>query len=123
MKMSTRMVSLIGLGDDEDVNQAFNIDETTRVRVIALGEGKGKRMYDYGWIENDETGEVVWEMTYRKTRHGGGADKNRLAVANITLEPGTYTAYFITDDSHSIERFNASPPDNPERWGMIITKR
>jgi hypothetical protein len=89
---------------------------------MAIGEGKSNYMYDYGWIE-DESGEIIWEMTYRKTYHAGGASKNRTAVANITLRSGKYTAYFVTDDSHSYEGFNASPPDDPERWGMVITQK
>jgi len=117
------LVDITGLGDDEDISRTFTLDQTTNLRIIALGEGKGNEMYDYGWIENDNTGEIVWEMTYRKTRHAGGADKNRMVVANIALDKGTYRATFITDDSHSLEDFNASPPDNPERWGMIISKK
>ncbi len=115
------LVDLTGLGDYEETSMSFSIDKDTRVRVMAMGEGKSRVMYDYGWIENKRTGEVVWEMTYRKTRHAGGADKNRMAVANLTLEKGDYIAYFTTDDSHSMERFNASPPDEPERWGMVVT--
>lgn len=117
------LVDMTGLGDDEDIHRTFTLDQTTEVRIVALGEGMKNEMYDYGWIENDNTGEVVWEMTYRKTRHAGGADKNRMTVANITLPKGTYRAEFVTDGSHSLEDFNASPPDNPERWGMIISKK
>lgn len=117
------LVDLTGLRNDEDVSQTFSLTETTRVRVLALGEGKGNNMYDYGWIENDKTDEIVWEMTYRKTDNAGGASKNRAVSANLTLDEGTYTAYFITDDSHSYLKFNASPPDNPERWGMLVTKK
>ncbi|MCK5127448.1 MAG: hypothetical protein KAR42_14425 [candidate division Zixibacteria bacterium] len=115
------LVDLTGLGNYEEISRSFMIEKNTRVRVMALGEGKSRVMYDYGWIENKRTGEVVWEMTYRKTRHAGGASKNRFAVANLTLEKGEYTAFFLTDDSHSLERFNASPPDEPERWGLIVT--
>ncbi|MFH1699830.1 MAG: hypothetical protein ABIE07_04510 [Candidatus Zixiibacteriota bacterium] len=117
------LVNLTGIGDDEEVKAKFTLDEDSQIRITALGEGTGRTMHDYGWIENDKTGEVVWEMTYRKTHNAGGAEKNRKAVANISLEKGTYVAYFITDDSHSIERFNASPPDEPEHWGIIITKK
>lgn len=117
------LVNLTGVGDDERVRDKFTLNEDSQVRVIALGEGTGRTMHDYGWIENDKTGEVVWEMTYRKTRNAGGAEKNRKAIANISLEKGTYVVYFITDGSHSIERFNASPPDEPERWGMVVTKK
>lgn len=117
------LVDLTGLGDYEDISRSFTLDSDTKIRVMALGEGKSRVMYDYGWIENKKTGEVVWEMTYRKTRHAGGADKNRMAVANLTLAKGDYIAHFVTDDSHSLEHFNASPPDEPERWGMMITKK
>lgn len=117
------LVNLTGLGDDVELSRRFTLAKRTPIRIIALGEGKGRMMYDYGWIENDETGEVIWEMTYRKTRHAGGADKNRISVANITLEEGRYRVFFVTDDSHSFEDFNASPPDNPESWGVVITQR
>jgi len=121
--LGNSLVDLTGLGDNVEVSRSFNLQETTKVRIMALGEGKGNAMYDYGWIENNETGEVVWEMTYRKTHHAGGASKNRMVVANLILEQGTYSAHFVTDDSHSLERFNSSPPDNPEQWGMIILKK
>jgi hypothetical protein len=117
------LVNLTGLGDDENVKQVFTLNELTKIRVTALGEGKSGKMFDYGWIENNDNGEIVWEMTYRKTRSAGGADKNRIVVANLALEKGEYTAHFVTDDSHSFEHFNASPPDNPEQWGMLITQR
>ena len=115
------LVDLTGLGNYEEVSRSFSLDKDTQIRVTALGEGKSRVMYDYGWIENSKSGEIVWEMTYRKTRHAGGADKNRMAVANLALAKGEYTAHFVTDDSHSLESFNASPPDEPERWGMVIT--
>jgi len=117
------LIDMTGLGDDEDISRSFTITETTKIRIQAMGEGKGNTMYDYGWIENEDTDETVWEMTYRSTRHAGGADKNRLAVANVVLEKGHYTAHFVTDDSHSFAEFNAAPPDDPEQWGMMITER
>lgn len=117
------LVNLTGIGDDMELSRRFSLKQATPIRIIALGEGKGRTMYDYGWIENDETGEVIWEMTYRKTRHAGGANKNRISVANIILDEGKYTVYFVTDGSHSFEDFNASPPDNPESWGVVITQR
>lgn len=121
--MGDVIVEMTSVGDDVKESRSFKLDNTTKIRVMALGEGKGGKMFDYGWIRNDDNGEIVWEMTYRKTKHAGGADKNRMAVANIVLEKGDYTAVYVTDDSHSFEYFNASPPDDPERWGMMISKR
>jgi len=79
-------------------------------------------MYDYGWIENAESGETVWEMTYRMTRPGGGADKNRKVDSELLLGAGRYEVKFVTDDSHSFPDFNASRPDNPQRWGILVMK-
>ncbi len=114
------LVNLTGLGDDEDVDQDFTLSKPSEIKITALGEGKDHTMYDYGWIE-DAQGHTVWEMTYPKTRSAGGASKNRMIIDTITLPKGTYTAHFLTDDSHSYAGFNASPPDDPERWGILIT--
>ena len=117
------LVNMTGLGDDEDVEREFTITKPTTVRIVALGEGKSNDMYDYGWVENKATGRKIWKMSYEDTRSAGGASKNRLAIETLALEPGTYIAHFVTDDSHSYAEFNASPPDDPERWGITITQK
>ncbi len=71
-----------------------------------MGEGVDGDMADYGWIDNDETGRTVWEMTYRKTDHAGGAEKNRVCDDTILLKAGTYVVYFETDGSHSYGNWN-----------------
>lgn len=117
------LVDLTRLGDDEDISREFSLAQPATIMVSALGEGRLDRMYDYGWIENTETGQTVWKMKYRNTRPGGGADKNRLEVEQIKLDKGRYTVHFVTDDSHSYDEFNASPPDDPEMWGIIVTEK
>ncbi|RKX18272.1 MAG: hypothetical protein DRP51_09455 [Candidatus Zixiibacteriota bacterium] len=117
------LVSLTGIGDDEEVRQSFELSKDQRVKIIALGEGENGRMFDYGWIEEAKSGDVIWEMTYRKTRHAGGAKKNRKASAEITLDAGKYYAYFETDGSHSFPDFNSSRPDNPQKWGIRVIKQ
>ncbi|PKK82951.1 MAG: hypothetical protein CVT49_11200 [candidate division Zixibacteria bacterium HGW-Zixibacteria-1] len=116
------LVNLTGIGDGENVRKSFKLDRSQKVHIFALGEGKGGEMYDFGWIENSSTGNIIWEMTYRKTRHAGGDQKNRKVDTYITLEPGEYDVYFETDDSHSFPNFNASRPDQPHKWGITITK-
>ncbi|UCD16939.1 MAG: hypothetical protein JSV44_10865 [Candidatus Zixiibacteriota bacterium] len=116
------LADITGIGDDEEIRERFTLDEPQKVKISALGEGKGGRMYDYGWIEDARTGEIIWEMTYRKTKHAGGAKKNRKADASIYLEAGEYVAYYVTDGSHSFPDFNASRPAAPQKWGMMITK-
>ncbi len=117
---SKLLVNLTKIGDDEEVQQKFVIDSDQKVHIFALGEGKDGAMFDFGWIENNDTDEIIWEMTYRKTRHAGGDRKNRQVDTHIFLEAGKYTAYFVTDGSHSFPNFNASRPDNPQKWGITV---
>ena len=100
--------------------QSFELKEDSKVHIYAIGEGTHGDMYDYAWIENTETGRVVWEMTYRKTERAGGARKNRLFDDTVFLEEGEYDVYYRTDDSHSFEEWNDSPPYDPESWGITI---
>ncbi|MCH9032058.1 MAG: hypothetical protein IIB00_07355 [candidate division Zixibacteria bacterium] len=118
---SSVLVNLTRLGDDEDISQRFTLKERSRVTILALGEGMGRTMYDYGWIESLDDDDVVWEMTYRRTRHAGGADKNRIARSTITLDAGRYEAFFVTDGSHSFRDFNSTKPHKPHLWGMTIS--
>lgn len=108
--------------DDSYKKDSFTIEEDTRVRIYALGEGSGGEMYDYGWIENSQSGRVVWEMTYRMSEHAGGSSKNRMVNSVIGLPAGSYTIYFQTDDSHAFGDWNSSPPSDPENWGITVMK-
>jgi hypothetical protein len=115
------LVRLIRLRDDEHRRARFTLDEPTRVRIYALGEGDDGEMYDYGWIEERGSRHPVWEMTWRKTRHAGGARKNRLFDGEILLDAGSYEVFFRTDGSHSFNDWNASRPRNPMQWGITVS--
>ena len=116
------LARLIRVGDDEHRRASFSLKASTRVHVVAVGEGTDGDMYDFGWIEDRATGRPVWEMTWRNTRHAGGADKNRIFDGEITLEPGEYEVFFETDGSHSFEDWNASRPRQPNQWGITVSK-
>ena len=116
------LVEIVRVRDDEHLNESFNLDKDTNLRVFALGEGSDGEMYDYGWIENTETGKVVWEMTYRNTEAAGGASKNRLYNDILILPRGSYRIYYETDGSHSYRSWNASPPRDTERYGISLMK-
>ena len=79
-------------------------------------------MADYGWIEDAKSGRRVWEMTYRTTEHAGGASKNRRFEGAIKLPAGNYVLRYETDGSHSFGNWNAAPPDDPEAWGITVSK-
>jgi hypothetical protein len=116
------LVNLTRVGDDEDLEERFSLDQDSKIHIFALGEGSDGKMYDYGWIEDARSGETVWEMTYRMTRNAGGSEKNRKVDVRIYLEKGEYIAHYVTDGSHSFPDFNAARPENPHKWGMTITK-
>ncbi len=114
------IVELTKIGDDEYVQEGFVLSAPTQIRIYAIGEGRKGEMFDYAWITDSETGDKVWEMTYNRTRHAGGADKNRLVDEVINLAAGSYIAHYITDDSHSYRNWNNTKPYNPSSWGITI---
>ncbi len=114
------IAQIVRVEDNADRTQAFHLDNTTRIRVYALGEGLNREMYDYGWIENAKTKEIVWEMTYSMTFHAGGGRKNRSASTTILLEKGDYTLHYVSDDSHSFKNWNTDSPDDPTMWGITL---
>ena len=107
------------MGDDEDARAPFQLSAQTRVRVLAIGEGRDGDMLDYGWIE-DAAGHTVWKMTYDVTDPAGGADKNRAFDGVITLSAGSYVLRYRSDGSHSYGDWNTNPPDDPESWGISV---
>ncbi len=112
--------SLTGARNYDYLERGFTIDRDMRVKVYCNGEGTDGRMYDYGWITNDKTGRQVWEMDYDNTVHGGGAMKNRTYSGILNLSAGNYVATYITDDSHSPNDWNMSPPFDPSFWGLTL---
>ena len=115
------LVKMVGIRDDDEREQRFRLTKTTALHVYAIGEGSKDEMYDYAWIENNQTGRTVWEMTWRNTLPAGGASKNRLFDDIVLLPPGSYTVRYITDGSHSAGDCNAAPPKDPFNWGVIIS--
>ena len=114
------IAQIIRPGDNVDESRPFTLEKSSRVRVYAIGEGMGREMDDYGWIEDAKTGTVVWEMTYRMTFHAGGDRKNRMVNTTILLDKGNYRLRFKSDDSHSFGDWNADPPDDQRSWGITL---
>lgn len=115
------IAQIVRVRDYTDRKESFNLDRDSKVRVYALGEGTGGRMVDYGWIENKETGKIVWDMSYIRTGNAGGAGKNRMINEVIMLPRGNYILYYTTDDSHSFNDWNANPPDDQDNYGITVS--
>lgn len=116
------LVQLIRVGNSEHRRERFSVEKAASLRVYALGEGAGRRMYDYGWIADASTGKVVWEMTYQMTERAGGARKNRLVNVPVFLDKGEYELHYRTDDSHAFSDWNDDPPGDRIHWGITIYK-
>jgi hypothetical protein len=114
------IAQIVRAGDDVNRAERFSLPKTTRVRVYAIGEGRDREMYDYGWIENARTGNVVWEMTYNMSFYAGGGRKNRMVNTTILLEKGDYVLHWKSDDSHSYGDWNVEPPEDPQYWGITL---
>ena len=71
-------------------------------------------------LSNGETGRRVWQMFFDDTQDAGGAAKNRLANTVIELKKGQYKVYFVSDGSHSYNRWNADPPYDRHNYGVTV---
>lgn len=116
------IAQIVQVLDNEDKSVAFSLQGSQEVRIFAIGEGQAGQMFDYGWIENADTGARVWEMQEAKTAHAGGAGKNRLSDVVITLPAGNYKLRYKSDDSHAFDHWNSLPPDI-NFWGISIYKK
>ncbi|MBD3374139.1 hypothetical protein GF406_03820 [candidate division KSB1 bacterium] len=116
------LVDLTGAGDYDMIEETFQVEQETAVHIMMIGEGRrsSRKFYDYGWIVDLDTRRRVWQAKVRDSQHAGGADKNRIIDERHVLPPGNYKAVYITDDSHSLDGFNAMPPYDASRWGMWI---
>ena len=116
------IAQIVRIGDDVDKTERFHLDRTTKLRIYSIGEGQNREMYDYGWIEDARTGNVVWEMSYGMTFHAGGGRKNRMVNTTILLEKGDYKLRWKSDDSHSYGDWNVEPPEDQQYWGITLYK-
>ncbi len=119
-KSKNILAQIIRVGDHDYKRKRFTVAKDSQIRIHSLGEGTRGGMYDYGWIEEAKTGDVVWEMRYRKTEHAGGASKNRSAEEMLDLKAGEYVLFYESDDSHSFGDWNAAAPYDPESWGITV---
>lgn len=119
-KKASSIVSFTQVRDDESLKKGFSLSAETDLRIYSVGELQKNETFDYFWIYNVETRETVFEMNYRNTDFAGGAKKNLKFDDVITLDKGSYMASFVTDDSHSFEKWNSLPPDDPQFWGAVV---
>ena len=108
------------LGNDMHESTTFTLSEQTALRIHSIGEFTRNGRFDYGWIEDANSGNVVWEMTRENTRRAGGGNKNREFDGTVSLPAGTYVAHYKTDDSYAYGHFGGEAPANPAAWGLSV---
>jgi hypothetical protein len=120
-KPSAVVFAATGIGDAASVKKNITVSRDVTIRIYALGEGRGKdEVFDYGWLTNTSSRERVWQMNGSDCEHAGGASKNVRFNGEVRLAKGTYELSYVTDDSHSREDWNSSPPYDPFNYGVTI---
>lgn len=117
------IVDLSHVGINQDLTKIFAISSPTRIRVYGVGENCSNDFTtwcDYGWIE-DSGGKIVWQMQGQQAKHAGGADKNQLVDAIITLPAGSFKLRYKSDWAHAFNSWDSAPPDN-FIWGITLFK-
>lgn len=112
------------VGEQTFIKQGFSLSDPTTLYMYALGEGvKGDELVDCGWIVDAKSRERVWEMKWQNVKHAGGAKKNLMFAADVSLPKGEYVLNYVTDDSHSPLDWNAAPPYDPLHYGVTIVAK
>lgn len=119
-KVNSAVLSFNRVGDKESLKKGFSLNKKTDLRIYAVGEGSRDESYDYFWIFDAKTRDVVVEMDYHNTDFAGGAEKNIKFDKVVTLDAGDYIMSYATDGSHSYDEWNALPPDDPQFWGVTV---
>lgn len=115
------LARIVRVSDARQVRRRFTLDEAGSIRIHAVGEGQSGEMFDYARIV-DARGSDVWRMRFEDTNHAGGSRKNRVVNAVIPLDAGEYEVIYRTDDSHAYGEWNASPPADPNSWGVLVRR-
>jgi hypothetical protein len=116
------IISMTRVKNNENRSKGFTLKQESKIRIYCIGERSNSRrlMSDYGLIIDAKTRSKVWTMDVDRTLHAGGASKNRLADEVVSLPKGSYIVTFTTDDSHAYGDWNASPPFDPEHYGITL---
>ncbi|MCP4581143.1 MAG: beta-lactamase family protein [candidate division Zixibacteria bacterium] len=97
--------------NDQVLQTEFEIHELTEVQIYAIGEGANGEMWDYGWITDASSDEIIWKMEAKHTEPAGGDNKNRVADTRTILKPGKYKLNYKADGSHAFLQWNTLPPE------------
>ncbi len=120
-KDRTPLLQMIDVGDFANLSKEFLLTKDSYLLISCIGEGLPQvGMADYGWLQSIRQ-DTLWTMKdLNKTFRASGAFKNRQKIGILNLKKGRYKLNYITDDSHSVQSFNATPPQDSIYWGIEI---
>ncbi|MCU0368701.1 MAG: ATP-binding protein [Cyclobacteriaceae bacterium] len=108
--------------DNQNISVPLEIKQAGNYWIMTVGEIFGLERADFGWIQNAAK-DTIWIMgTFDETRHAGGNVKNRIEIGSVALQPGTYTLNYHSDDSHSYNKWNETPPTQTSLYGVAVIK-
>jgi len=113
--------SITKAGDYADISKEFVLRKNSKVIIYSVGEGLAAwNMVDFGWLESEE-GDTLWSGgEFAESFHAGGTAKNRIIVGLLDLKAGRYKLRYKSDDSHSFESYNGTPPQDTTSWGTQL---
>ena len=123
LETDQELASIKQVGQSEELTQGFEITEKGTYFLVTVGEGDPASMADYGWLTNGLGETVIGMETIEDSFWAGGALKNRLMIAQIELNPGSYTLRYTSDDSHHYNSWNEPEPDLIDLYGVAIFKQ
>jgi len=116
------VLALLATQDGGEVRGTFKVSRPVTMHIYCQGEREsGDALADSGWIMDARSRKVVWEMNGATADYAGGAEKNRRQVQTLTLPAGEYIAGYTTHDPHSPAHWDAAPPCDPLRYGLILS--
>ena len=120
-KERTPLMQMIDVGDFANLSKEFLVSRDSYLLVSCIGEGLPQvGMADYGWLQSIDK-DTLWTMrNFNKTFHASGNFKNRQLIGFIHIKKGRYKLNYKTDDSHSVQSFNATPPQDSLYWGIEL---
>ena len=118
-KEQTSLSSILQVGEGQNLEKKFSLDQNSSVIILGLGEGRADvSMHDRGSF-SDVSGKVIWEMSdIYKTFYAGGGFKNRVAIEILDIPKGEYHINFSSDIGHSFGDWNVPAPPDSNYWGI-----
>jgi signal transduction histidine kinase/ligand-binding sensor domain-containing protein len=118
-----QLASIERVEQSQELTQGFEITERATYFLVTVGEGDPGSMADYGWLQNSLGETIVGMETIDDSFWAGGGFKNRLMIAQIELNPGSYSLRYTSDDSHHYDSWNDPKPDLIDLYGIAIFKQ